>query len=265
MLGTWLERANLRGARLMAGSFIRARFRGASLISANLDQATLTQASFVNADLAGASLRFARLNGTDFSGANIDGAAFANAEAGEALNLDAARNAAAAIWEDRAAPAAKLAPTAKRTITARIIPRNGDPVDVETLEDRTEVFFYTRDGATYGMPKANIRRIEDGQGRVLREFVDKIGPLRLGADCTRPIIGDSDTYVGNYLRCMEKHKVRAILSQGVSTKTAAESSGRVAEPAATGARLQRWELRDEQGRLLEVYEALGGSVTLASE
>jgi hypothetical protein len=45
-------------------------------------------------------LRSAQLNGTDFSGANIEGTVFAHANASEALNLDAARNANAAIWED---------------------------------------------------------------------------------------------------------------------------------------------------------------------
>jgi hypothetical protein len=75
--------------------------------------------------------------------------------------------------------------------------------------------------------------------------------------------------MSNYLKCIEKHKVRATFSQGVSAKAAGEQTGQVAAPASRGQLLRRWELRDEQGRLFEAYEALGsdpeGTITLVSE
>jgi BTB/POZ domain-containing protein KCTD9 len=72
-----------------------------------LDRADLTSASLALADLTGASLRSAQLHGTDFSGANIEGVIFTQANVFEALNLDAARNAKAAIWEDQPAADSK--------------------------------------------------------------------------------------------------------------------------------------------------------------
>ena len=86
------------------GRFVRANFLGAWMRGVKLDKADLTSASLALADLTGASLRSAQLNGTDFSGANIEGTVFAHANVSEALHLDAARNANAAIWEDPAEP-----------------------------------------------------------------------------------------------------------------------------------------------------------------
>ena len=103
MQGTRLQNARLRGAKLTDGLFVRASFLGAWLSDAQLDRANLTLVSFVLADLTGASLRFAGLDRADFSGANIQGTVFAHANVSEALNLDAARNANAAIWDDQSA------------------------------------------------------------------------------------------------------------------------------------------------------------------
>jgi uncharacterized protein YjbI with pentapeptide repeats len=262
MLGTRAEGNDFRRANLSEGSYIRARFGGSNLAGARLDRGTFTQASFAHANLAGASLRFARLSGADFRQADIAGASFAYAELAEALNLDSAKNADKALWQDPAVAVASGSVPSASKITARIVPNNGDPIDVESFEEHSELLSYVRAGATYGIPKANIRRIEDVNGRLLRDFVVKM-PAVWERDCSRPTVGDNASYMSNYLKCLGKYKVRVNFSQGMSTKAAGEQGGRaIAETV-----LRRWEISDEGGRLIETYEALGldplGTITLA--
>jgi hypothetical protein len=64
------------------------------------------------------------------------------------------------------------------------------------------------------------------------------------ADCVRPRVGDDASYMGNYLQCVAKH--------GLSYVQAETKDG------------LRWELRDKDGRTVEIYEVRGQKVSLAA-
>jgi uncharacterized protein YjbI with pentapeptide repeats len=268
LLGANLRRASAREIRLTEAMLVRAVLRGADLRGASFEGATLTLASLADADLTGANFRATRLIRTDFANADVADALFAGADVATAQNLDLARNVDRAHWRVReVAPTAPAAATGQ--IVARITPRNGDPIDVESLQEQDETFFYSRGGISYGIPKGNVRRIQDATGRTLREFVEPIPLTTARPDCARPRVGDLVSYMTNYVGCMTKAGLRVTTSRGISARAAGEAGSSVVGAASGGTVLRRWEVRDAAGRLLEAYEAIGddpiGRVTLASE
>ena len=70
--GTWLNGANLRGARLEKASLSDAWMRGVKLIGANLEEADMAQAHLQGADLTKARMRRAFLNRTRMQGACLN-------------------------------------------------------------------------------------------------------------------------------------------------------------------------------------------------
>jgi uncharacterized protein YjbI with pentapeptide repeats len=254
--GASLVRANLEKALLTGGSLMNANLGQARLAHAELTNASLLFASLVQADLSHAILRGARLREADVDGADVQDALFADADLSSTRNLDKVRN----VDKIRLTAAPSPAPPPvvqqpKLPVVARIVPKNGSPIDVELL-------VYTREGATYGIPRDNVRRIEDTNGKILREFVERIAsagdPGNRLKDCARPRIGDDASYMDKDVACVRKYGLGATVSQGASTKAAVEQAGR----AVTAEFVKRWEIRDG-GNVIETYEATGNRITLA--
>jgi uncharacterized protein YjbI with pentapeptide repeats len=270
LVGASLRGADLSGGTLHAATMVRADLRSAQLTGAILTEAALTMASFVGADLTRADFRRARLNRADFEGSNLHETYFAGADAKGALNVEKAKNTKTTNWTATAplVPAPTGAQASAGRIAARIHPKNGDPIDAESWSEEGEVFLFTRLGVSYGIAKENVRRIEDPQGRTLRVFVDRSSAseseIRL-KNCKPPRVGDAVSYVTNYLECVRKYGLRAIASQGVSARAAGEWAGAPLTGGVHGMLVRRWELRDEAGRLIEVYEAVGDKITLVTD
>jgi hypothetical protein len=68
----------------------------------------------------------------------VDAANFAGSELSAAQNLDAARNTESAIWQEVESVAGGGAKqeSALGPITARIVPKNGEPIEVESWNEQ---------------------------------------------------------------------------------------------------------------------------------
>lgn len=215
LFGVELREARAPGASFKDASLMLADLRGADLTEASLDGADLTGSQLSGANLTRASLRRAKLARADFEQTNIEGTIFAGSDYKSARNLEKAVNFPQAKWEE-AAPAAAEAKTAAAAgpVVARIHLRSGATIEVESWAEQEETVLYTQRGVTYGVPRGDIAKMEDAQGRpiALRE------PSK-GSDeifkCKAPKLGDGEGVLQEFFRCTgARPSVRSRMREG---------------------------------------------------
>jgi uncharacterized protein YjbI with pentapeptide repeats len=201
LFGVELREAQAQQAVLKEAGLMLADLRGTDLTEANLEGAGLEGSQLVGANLTRASLRRARLARADFERANIAGADLVGADHTSARNIDRAVGVQQAKWLDTGpAPSEAGASGSAGPVTARIHLQSGQVVEVESWEERETTVVYTRGGVTYGVPRTEIAKVEDTQGRPLALRT----PSGRSDDvfrCKTPRLGDAETVVQEYFRC----------------------------------------------------------------
>ncbi len=196
-----LREASAEGAVFKEATLRTADLRGANLTDANLEGADLAGSQLANANLTRASLRRAELPRVDFQGANLDGAIFVGSKHAQARNLDKAVNFDRARWQEAppAAPDVKK-PAAAGPVAARIHLRTGVVLEVESWVEQDETVVYAQGGVTYGVPRGEIAKIEDAQGRPIALRAPDKGSDEIFR-CKAPKIGDSEVILLEFFQC----------------------------------------------------------------
>ena len=83
----------------------------------------------------------------------------------------------------------------------RIHLKSGATIDAESWSEQDEVLLYTQAGVTYGVPRGDVARLEDAQGRPI-----ELKSTAKGSDdvfqCRTPQVGDSESTVLAFFRCL---------------------------------------------------------------
>lgn len=214
-VGADLRGANLRGARLVEAQLIVTDLRGASLAGADLERATLRGSNLAGASLAQANLRQARVAEADFRDADLAGANLFDVDVSSAPSLSKAKGFGETVRQDApaAAPVAKAQPAPlpepSAAWTVRIHFKYGAPVEADAWRQEGDMLFYSRGGAELGVPYRDVARIEDREGKVLRES------STLVFVCRTPEVGEPEIAVLNYFKCAEQRpSYRTVSRQG---------------------------------------------------